>query len=451
MAISLEGLVIVLALAILIVAASLVLIIARFDVRLVLIGAGLGLAALAGRPLAIADTFTRAMIAPMVAPICASMGFAAVLRVTGCDRHLVNLLVQPLRLVRWAVLPGGIAAAYLVNLAVPSQSSTAAMMGPVLLPLIVAAGFGRGVAAAALVLGSSFGGDLLNPGSQDVQSIAGTTRIQAAALSGRVVPASLAGLVVAAISFSLLNRREGGTGADEGPPVTIKIGEDHSLEIDLSSSFKAIVPLVPIGLLLLAHSGWPAMGWLLRLPPGEEWKPLASALPVVRAMLIGVLTAATLGLRDLTCVAREGFDGMGSAYANVIALTISAQCFGAGVAAIGLGDALLHHVGDSPWALAASAIGMPWGLATISGSGSGPVLAFAQIGLAPLGDRPGTTVLGALTCLAAAFGRTMSPVSAVVVCGSGLAGVSPLSVIGRLLPALLLGAVAAIAMTLRPV
>jgi DcuC family C4-dicarboxylate transporter len=441
--------VIVLVLAMFIVVAALTLIVLRFEVRLVLIGAGLALATLAGRPLAIADTFTRAMVAPMVAPICASMGFAAVLRVTGCDRHLVNLLLQPLRKLRWAVLPGGIAAAYLVNLAVPSQSSTAAMMGPVLLPLIIAAGSGREVAAAALVLGSSFGGDLLNPGSQDVQSIAGMTKIRAADLSFLVIPANLTGLVVAAISFSLLNRRE--TGVDGGPPVAMGIGDGSSPPIDLPSSFKAIVPLVPIALLLLAHSGWPAMEWLLRLPPGDEWKPLAGALPVVRAMLIGVLTAATLSLGEMTRVAREGFDGMGAAYGNVIALTISAQCFGAGVAAAGLGDALLHHVGHSPWALAASAVAMPWGLATLSGSGSGPVLAFAQIGLAPLGDRPGTASLGALTCLAAAFGRTMSPVSAVVVCGSGLAGVSPVGVIRRLLPALLLGAAVAIAMALRPV
>jgi len=120
-----------------ILAVSLALVARRVDVRLVLIGAGLALAALGGRPLASADTFTRAMVAPMVAPICASMGFAAVLGLTGCDRHLVRLLLAPLRRARRAVLPGTILAAYLVNLAVPSQSSTAAMLGPVLLPALL--------------------------------------------------------------------------------------------------------------------------------------------------------------------------------------------------------------------------------------------------------------------------------------------------------------------------
>ena len=144
--------------ALLIVAASVGLVARRVEIRLVLLGAGLAMATVAGRPLAIADAFGLAMVAAMVAPICAAMGFAAVLAETGCDRHLVHLLLRPLRRARRAVLPGGIAAAYVVNLAVPSQASTAAMLGPILLPLLVASGLRPAVAGAALVLGSSFGG-----------------------------------------------------------------------------------------------------------------------------------------------------------------------------------------------------------------------------------------------------------------------------------------------------
>ncbi len=429
-----------------ILAIALVLLVRRVDVRVVLIGTGLGLAVLAGRPMAVADTFTRAMVLPMVAPICASMGFAAVLGVTGCDRQLVLLLTWPLRRARWAVLPGGIAAAYLVNIAVPSQSSTAAMLGPVLLPLIVASGFGREAAAAALVLGASFGGDLLNPGSQDIQLVAGTTGIRARDLSSRVLPAGPVGLMVAAAAFPLLNRRAVVT--VEVPAETPE-GRGGPPPTGPTSHLKAAVPLIPILLLFLAHSGWPPMAWLLRVPSGDEWKPLAGALPVVRAMLIGAMAAALLAIRDVGRLTREFFEGMGTAYGNVISLTIAAQCFGSGIAASGMGDALLRHVGDSSWALATSAVAIPWGLSALSGSGSGPVLAFAQIGLAPLGDRPGVATLGVLTCLGAGFGRTISPVSAVVVCGAGLAGVGPLAVVRRLLPALLLGAAASIAVTLR--
>src|SRR5687767_7479521 len=106
-----------LVLTLLIIGGAVYLIARRVEVRLVLLGAGLILALLAGKPLAVFDTFTRAMVTGMVAPICAAMGFAAVLAATGCDRHLVHLLLAPIRRARWAVLPGGILAAYLVNLA----------------------------------------------------------------------------------------------------------------------------------------------------------------------------------------------------------------------------------------------------------------------------------------------------------------------------------------------
>ncbi|MGH6693263.1 MAG: C4-dicarboxylate transporter DcuC, partial [Gammaproteobacteria bacterium] len=71
------------------------------------------MALLAGRPLAIADTFTQAMVTAMVAPICVSMGFAALMNATGCDRHLVHALLAPVRRLPWLMVPGGVLAAHL--------------------------------------------------------------------------------------------------------------------------------------------------------------------------------------------------------------------------------------------------------------------------------------------------------------------------------------------------
>src|SRR3954453_20889376 len=190
----------------LIVAVSIGLVVRRVEIRLVLLGSGLAMATLAGQPLAVADSFGRSMVAAMVAPICAAMGFAAVLAETGCDRHLVHLLLRPLGRTRWAVVPGGILSAYVVNLAVPSQASTAAMLGPILLPLLVASGIAPAVAGAALVLGASFGGDLLSPGAQDVQALAGVTGVAASDLGVRIIPASVLGLIAAVLAFSVQHR-----------------------------------------------------------------------------------------------------------------------------------------------------------------------------------------------------------------------------------------------------
>jgi DcuC family C4-dicarboxylate transporter len=428
-------------LAVLIIAATVYLMVRRVEVRLVLLGAGLLMATIAGKPILILDTFGQAMVAGMVAPICAAMGFAAVLGATECDRHLVRLLLAPIRRVRWLVVPGGILTAYLVNAAVPSQTSTAAAVGPVLVPLMAASGVGPELAGAALVLGASFGGDLLNPGALDVQALAGVTRLSAAAISARVIPAGLAGALVATLVFLLANRPwpiKGATDVGGPPPPPPDGATAEPLRVN---PVKALVPLVPILLLLLAYSGWTPLNWLLSAPNDD---PLAKALPVVRAMLIGALIAAALSWREISTVTRRLFEGMGLAYGSIISLTITAQCFGAGISAIGVSGALLQLIGASgPLALLLAG-GIPWALAVLSGSGSGPILTFAQTFLAHVEPRHHPVTLGALACLGGAFGRTMSPVAAVVIYSSGLVGVTPLALIRRLLPALLAGALVAL-------
>ena len=404
------------------------------------------MALLAGRPLAIADTFTRAMVTAMVAPICASMGFAALMHATGCDRHLVHALLAPVRKAEWLVVPGGILAAYLVNMAVPSQASTAAALGPILVPLLLAGGRSPAEAGAVLVLGASFGGDLLNPGAQDIQAVAGTTPlIPAAELSARVIPASLAGVLVATAVFTFLHRRAAKSAPRTGAPIQPPAPGPARERIH---PVKAVIPIVPIALLLAGYAGWEPLRWLVATPPGDEWRPLAGALPVVRAMLIGGLLAVIVAWREVVTLSKAFFDGMGSAYASIISLTITAQCFGAGIAAIGLADALLR-LASAGNLLVPLAAGFPWGLSILSGSGSGPILAFAQTFLTQVGPAEHPVTLGAMACLGGAFGRTMSPVSAVVVYGSGLVGESPLTVVKHLLPALLAGAAVAFGVAAR--
>jgi len=435
-------------LAILVVVAAIVLLARRVDVRLVLLGAGLMLCVLAGTPLLAADTFTRGMVTAMVAPICASMGFAAVIARTGCDAELVRLLLAPLSKVRALALPGGILAAYIVNLAIPSQASTAASLGPILIPLLTAAGFDVAVSGAALILGASFGGDLLNPGAQDVQSIAGVASVSAADISTLVVPASLAGIAAAAAAFALFNRPS----APVAPRARTGMDGDGAIESAAGAAprvnvLKALVPVLPVTMLLLAYAGWEPMRWLVTIPEGDAWKPLTGALPVVRAMLLGTVVAGALAWRDVRSIARSLFEGMGHAYGSIISLTITAQVFGAGVAAAGIADALLRLASGSS-ALALLSTAFPWALSVLSGSGSGPILAYAQTFLASHGADPHLARNAALACLGGAFGRTSSPVSAVVVYSSGLVDRSPLVVLRLVLVPLLIGAAVSIVVVL---
>lgn len=432
-----------------IVGIAVLLIVRRAEVRLVLLGAGLAMAVVAGQPLAVFDAFTFGMVTATVAPICAAMGFAAVLSATQCDRHLVHLLVLPLRRFRWLLVPGGILAAFIVNTSVTSMTSTAAALGPILIPLMLASGVRPEIAAAALVLGSSSGGDLLNPGAQDVQAIAQTVGIPAKEISARVVPASITGVLVGAAVFTLLNRRRGAPDQVPAAPAPAST-EDEPFRLNY---FKASIPLFPVALLLLAYFLQPRMGadsplaWLLDLPrqDAHEWRRLQGALPVVRAMLIGTLLAGLVGWRDIQLLARSLFEGMGTGYTNIISLTITANCFGAGIGVIGLSQALLGLVGLAPLLAPLFAATIPWVLAVLSGSGSGSILAFAQSFLSRMGAQYDVPALSAIACLGGAYGRTMSPVAAVVVYSAGLVGLLPFIVVRKLLPAALAGALGALA------
>ncbi len=209
---------------------------------------------------------------------------------------------------------------------------------------------------------------------------------------------------------------------------------------------RACVPVIPILLLLAANQGWPPLAWLIA--PRDGVGAAAGALPVVRAMLIGCCAAALAGGREGLAAARKLFEGMGIAYANIISLTITAACFGAGIQQAGLGSALLRAAAQlGPVGLRALAVLFPALLALLSGSGSGPILAYAQAFLsgAAAADPSESLTLGTLACLAGAAGRTASPVAAVVVYSSGLAGVSPFAALRPLLPALGSGALAALA------
>jgi DcuC family C4-dicarboxylate transporter len=440
----------VLILATLVIAGAIYLMVRRVEVRLVLLGSGLVMCLLAGQPLALADTFTRGMVTSMVAPICAAMGFAAVMSATGCDKHLVHLLLAPIRRLRWLALPGGILAAYLVNMAVPSQTSTAAALGPILVPLLLASGYAPVVAGAALILGASYGGDLLNPGSQDVQAIAGVVHLSAPDLSARVIPASIAGALVAAAVYALLNRPNGEavrTAEPEADTGLVHAPVEDPAEFRLDP-IRALIPLVPVALLLAAYGGFGPLGWLVRTPPGDDWIGLSNALPVVRAMLIGTVLAILVAWREVQALTRSFFDGMGSAYATIISLTITAQCFGAGIAAMGVAEALLNAARESG-SLTLLSAAFPWALSVLSGSGSGPILTFAQTFLAHMDEASDTVRLAAMTCFGGAFGRTMSPVAAVVVYTAGLVGVSPVLLIRQFLPALVAGAAVTFALAAR--
>ena len=99
------------------------LLVKRYETRLVLLCAGFIMAAVAGKPMAVFAAFVDRMVyAGLVPPILSAMGFAYVMKITECDKHLVWMVSKPMMKVRMFLVPGAIIVTALCNLAIQSAA-----------------------------------------------------------------------------------------------------------------------------------------------------------------------------------------------------------------------------------------------------------------------------------------------------------------------------------------
>lgn len=431
----------------------------RVDVRLVLALCAAGLFALAENFPPYFSIIAQQMTNERtVVPICSAMGFAFVLKRTGCDQHLIHLLLQPLSRVQPLLIPGGIAVAYLVNTTVVSQSSTAAAVGPVLVPLLLAAGLSPLTAGAALMLGASMGGELFNPGSVEIVTLASITDQPPVAVVARVMrPNLIASGVALAVFWWLSVRAEKGSGfrvqSDESDRSDVSEKSDGSDGPDGGGRgphfrvnlLKAVVPLLPLALLFTL----PRFLDLPRAFSVEERLFDTDSVFISAAMLLGVVAAGLSAPREVTRLPAAFFEGAGYAYTIVISLIITATLFAEGLKANGLIEMMAQALAGLPAVTTLASVGIPGLLATATGSGIAPAVAVMRALVPVAQDMHLDPVrLGALTAVSAQLGRTISPVAAVAITSAAISGTAPMDLARRVLPAVLAGAAVMLAAAL---
>lgn len=452
----------------------------RMDIRLVLMGAAAVLFAVhASQPAAAGHRFSDfaqffvefakgLTYPPAVVPICSAMGFAYVCKLTECDAHLVHLLIGPIKRIRWLLIPGGIAVAFFVNSAIVSQTSTVSVVGPVIIPLLMAAGISRLTAGSLLLLGGSMGGELLNPAAVEVQQIMTVTGVRSDQIIARLAPYNLlasgtALLVFWGMSFWYERRRaddamaQASGGREDvldvpaAAPGSIAATMSTSLAatIEHVNPFKAAVPLVPIFLLIAVKK------ILIRfdlLPPALTTSPtneIGEQAAIAMAMLLGVLCAGLTSWRQAPRVAPAFFEGAGFAFAHVITVIAAARMFAAAVEANGLIKLMTPHLQNAPLTLTAASIAIPWLMACVTGTAVGTAPAVIKI-LLPIamGANPGSDAalasglrIGSVNAIAAQFGRTSSVVAPVTIICATLARSRPIDLVKRVAPPLLAGGI----------
>ncbi len=382
----------------------------KYETRLVLICGGLALACLAGDPLAALKSFSASMKQANVFEVIIScMGFAAVVKLTGCHMHLIAVFVSLLKRAGPFLILGAALATMVVNSAIPSAAGTSAAVGTILIPLLIAAKVPAPIAAATIMAGL-YGGNL-NPGHVHPTIVANLAQrpsidfvtMAATPLIGSVVCASL---VLIVLSYYMKKKGIGmNTELEEGA------GE---LPKDFKPNyFYAVLPLLPLIMLLLGNTG----------------VVKCLKMPVSHAMIIGAVVAMLVTRTNPQQVTKSFFKGVGDSFGSIFGIIIAANIFVAGMKSCGIIQALIDLMTTSPAIAKAASVLGPFGIAILSGSGEAASIAFnnavtahaPQFGLDIMN-------MGAMTVLSGGIGRSISPVAGAMIICAGLAKVSPITV-----------------------
>lgn len=395
-------------------------IIKRYETRLVLFLSGLLMALLSGNILEAINAFSAAMVNGGLVPvICTVMGFAFVMKVTGCDMHLVQLLAGFLTNFRPLLIPGAVLVTFAINIALPSAAGCAAAVGAILIPALMSAGIHPAVAASAVLAGTW--GSVFSPGSAHNPYIAKLGNVDVMTVIAGHTTAALIGAVLAAIVLTVVAmiRKE-----DRGCDNQV---EAHEASDTFDVNYiKAIIPLVPLILLVL----------------GSKQVSVIPEFTVPQAMIAGVILGCAATRYNPQELSKQFFAGMGEAYGGVMGIIIAAAVFTKGMEMIGLTGALIAVMKQSAGIAKLSATFGPFIVAILSGSGDAATLAFngaitphaGQFGF-------GITQMGSQAYITGALGRSMSPVAGAAIVCAQLAGVSTIELAKRNAPAMIITAI----------
>lgn len=414
----------------LIVIATIYFLIKRYDSRMVLFISGVVMAILAGKPIEAFNAFAKSMTeGGLIEAICSVMGFALVMKVTECDKHLINVVAKSLAKVRPLLIPGTTLATFAINIALPSAAGVAAAVGAIFIPLLISIGVHPASAAAAVKSGTY--GSMLSPGLAHNTFVAKLAQTDVMNVISVHAKADIISVVIAAISVTvvavLLKEHKGYVASEIA--ATAELATPSAVTgPGKANILYALVPILPIALLLLGATG----------------TVKAFKMGVPQAMLIGAIVAVIVTRKNPAEVTKSFFDGMGTAYAQIMGIVIAAGVFVSGMKALGLVSAFIAALLNTSSIVKLAATFGPFALAIIAGSGDAAAFAFNEA-VTPHAPEFGMDIInmGSMASLGGALGRTMSPITGATIICAGIAGVNPIEVAKRNAPGMILAIIAA--------
>ena len=412
------------------------LLIMKKDTKTVLIGVGLVLCVLCLKPLDGLNAFTSYMTkAGLIKAICASMGFAFVMKFTECDRALVNLLTRPLGNIGFLLIPIVVALTYFINIAIPSAAGCSAAVGATLIPVMMAAGVKPEMAGAAVFAGTF--GSVLSPGSAHNVFVADMVKAHNPSYTvqdviGVQFSSAITALIVVLIVMSItaivckdytkgvnyLAQKEGGVNSVASNSAD---GSNLDAQPQKINVLYALMPLVPLVILVIGGTSLNQVSFL-------KWTKMG----VAEAMLLGAILTIAVTLTDPQKITKEFFKGMGSAYAEIIGIIIAAGVFVAGLSACGAIDFVIEWLKNEQGYVKFGGTFVPFFMGVVTGSGDAASMAF-NTAVTVHADALGfeQDKLGMAVAISGALGRSASPIAGACIVCAGLAMVNPIQIAKR--------------------
>jgi len=402
----------------------------QYETRLVLFCSGVILALMGGDVMGPFKAFSHAMLeSKLFEAIISVMGFAFVMRLTECDKHLINLLIKPLKKAGPLLIPATTLVTLFINTSITSSAGCSAAVGGILIPLLLAAGIHPAIAAASIYAGTY--GAIFNPGYAQVAIIVDVAKATPVAVVANHFTALLTAGVIGAFSLLAVAYVRKENKGYELPAEKMVEDTTGTFKVNV---IRAFIPLLPILLLVLG-----SMNVI----------PALKQLQISHAMIIGVFCAFIVTRVSPQKISKEFWKGVGDSFGHVFGIIICALVFVGGLSSVGLIQALISLMISNPSiAKISSAVG-PFLLGVMSGSGDAAAVAFNKA-VTPEAVKFGLTSMdmGSMAAIGGALGRTMSPVAGGLIICATLAGVSPMEVAKRNAPGMILACIATLILLL---
>lgn len=356
------------------------------------------------------------------------IGFSAYMSHIGANDTVIRVLSRPLGHIRspYFLLLGAFFIGSLLSFAISSATALGAFLMATLFPILTNLGISRPSAAAVCATTAML---TLAPTAPDVVLAAEQAGIPVKDYAfSYMIPMSVLAILATAVAHFFwqpyCDRKEG----------LLPQGGGERIQMDLSALKKAptfymLLPFLPIAGMLIFDGKVPIAG---RVMP-----EMSLGAVVVLTLIISLIIEYCRHPRakDLYEGLEVAYKEMGAAFAGVVILLIAAGVFAEGLSNIGFVDemiALVEKSGAAGVTMMFALVGVTLLVVVASGSGNAAFYAFVEIApkmAAKLGINPAYLILPMQQ--ASNVGRTLSPVSGVIVAVSGAGNLSPMLLVKR--------------------